>query len=64
MVTFPSPIDRNEAMTGGAAWLAMEGESTYDVTWLSWHGNVNNCGMTFEDDFMSNMAINKDIVPM
>ena len=51
-------------MTGGTAWPVVEVESTYDVTWPSLYGNTNNCGMTFENDFTSNIAINKDIVPI
>ena len=64
MVAFPSVVNWNEAMAGGVAWAAVEGESTCDATWPSLHENANNCEMTFEDNFMSNMAINKDIVPM
>ena len=64
MVAFLSAIDRNEVVTSGATWSVVEGESTHDVTWPSLHGNANNCGMAFENDFTSNVAINKDIVPM
>ena len=64
MVAFPLAINQNEAVTGGTAWPLVEGESTHVVTWPLLHGNANNCGMAFEDNFMSNMTINKDIVPM
>ena len=64
MVAFPSAFERNEVVTGGVAQPAVEGELTHDVTWPLLHRNANNCGMAFEDDFMSNVAINKDIVPM
>ena len=40
------------------------GKSTNDVTWPSLHGNANNYGMAFENDFTSNVTINKDIVPV
>ena len=49
---------------GGAVWPAVESELTHDVTWPSLHGNANNCEMAFNNDLKSNMAINKDIVPM
>ena len=51
-------------MIGGAAWPAMDGEWAHDVIWLLLYRNANNCGMAFEDDFTSNVAINKNIVPM
>ena len=64
MVVFPSAVDQKEMVTGGVAWSDVEGESTYDVTWPSLHGNINNCGMAFKDDLMSNVAIDKDNIPM
>ena len=64
MVVFPLPVNQNEAATSGTTWPTLEGELTHDVTWLQWHGNANICGMAFEDDFTSNVAINKDIVPI
>ena len=51
-------------MIGGDAWSVVEGESIHDVTWSSLHGNANNCEMAFEDDFTSNVTINKVIAPM
>ena len=48
---------------GGATWTVVEGELTYDVTWLSVHGNVNNCEMAFEDDFMSNVRSIRTLFP-
>ena len=42
----------------------MKDESTHDITWPSLHRNANNCGMTFEDNLTSNVAINKDLIPM
>ena len=50
--------------TDGVAWTEVEDELTHDVTWPLLHGSANNYGMAFEDDFMTNVAINKDIVPM
>ena len=64
MIVFPSAVDHNEVVTGGTAWPVVEGESTHDVTWLSLHGNANNSGIAFKDDFTYNVAINKDIVYM
>ena len=64
MVAFPSAFDRNEVVISSVAWPVVEGELTDDLIWPTLHGNANNCGMAFEDDFMSNVAINKDIVPM
>ena len=60
----PSAVDQNEAVTSGATWPAVEGKSTHDFAQPSLYGNANNCGMAFEDDFMSNVAINKDMVPL
>ena len=51
-------------MTNDVAWSAMEGESIHVVTWPSLHGNANNCRMVFDNDFTSDVAINKNIVPM
>ena len=64
MVVLPLAIDRNKAVIGGAVWLAVEGESIHNITWPLLDGNANNCGMTFKDNFTSNVAINNDIVLM
>ena len=64
MVVFPSAVNLKEMVTGGVAQPAVEGESTHDVTWPSLYGNANNCRMAFEDEFTSNVAVNKDIIPM
>ena len=64
MVAFHSTVYRNEAVTSRARWPVVEGESTHAVTWPLLHGNANNYEMVFKDDFMSNVIINKDIVPM
>ena len=61
---FSLAVNQNEVVTGGVGWPAVGGESTHNVTWLSLDRNDNNCGMTFENDFTSNVTINKDIIPM
>ena len=64
MVELPLAINQDEVVIGGATWPIVEGESTHDVTWPSLNGNGNNCRMAFEDEFTSNVAVNKDIIPM
>ena len=62
MVTSPLVVDRDEAVIGGAAWSTVEGEPMRLLD--------SRClGMPiimgwFADDFTSNVAINKNIIPI